>query len=339
MFNKKIAIELAVGVLVLIVLIVGATFWLENKKTEIPVINNLQSEIGGKDYYDGFRKKCNNSSCCLQSVNNAEQNNSQVFNINEVKCSDGFKSNGLECIDGYAWCEKDITVGIANPASVYCEQNGGELITREIEDEGQTNFCQFEDGSMCEEWAFMRGECQKGKSIDISNWKTYKNNKYGFEFKYPQECTLAVGDMPNPNQIASLDCHEKENFETGKIPRNASYLGYIYIYFNSKSSMDSEVESIKKSCEFDDFSIEMMEMGKNLAIFSDVCGNYYGYIPNHIIFNEKKDKTINFSGTVSLIMREKDASEIVDKIETQSIMKKTKDITKKMLNESFKWID
>ncbi len=28
--------------------------------------------------------------------------------------------------------------------------------------------------------------------VDISNWKTYRNDKYGFEFKYPKEYTVGL---------------------------------------------------------------------------------------------------------------------------------------------------
>ncbi len=53
---------------------------------------------------------------------------------------------------------------LPNPASVYCEEQGGTL---EIRDEagGQVGYCVFDDGSECEEWAFMRGECQPGQSL------------------------------------------------------------------------------------------------------------------------------------------------------------------------------
>lgn len=54
-------------------------------------------------------------------------------------------------------------VGMANPASVFCEDNGGKL---EIRDEtgGQVGYCVFDDGSECEEWAYMRGECAPGEA-------------------------------------------------------------------------------------------------------------------------------------------------------------------------------
>lgn len=52
---------------------------------------------------------------------------------------------------------------IANPASVYCEEEGGRLEIRTDADRGQVGYCLFEDGSECEEWAYYRGECQPGQ--------------------------------------------------------------------------------------------------------------------------------------------------------------------------------
>ena len=56
---------------------------------------------------------------------------------------------------------------IANPASTNCINNGGTL---EIKDspQGQYGVCIFNDKSECEEWAFFRGECQKGNSNKIT---------------------------------------------------------------------------------------------------------------------------------------------------------------------------
>src|SRR5512135_2596988 len=51
---------------------------------------------------------------------------------------------------------------IANPASENCVKQGGTL---EIHQEagGEVGYCHFADGSECEEWAFMRGECKPGQ--------------------------------------------------------------------------------------------------------------------------------------------------------------------------------
>lgn len=49
--------------------------------------------------------------------------------------------------------------GLPNPASEFCEANGGTLEIRTAADGGQSGFCLFADGSECEEWAYFRGEC------------------------------------------------------------------------------------------------------------------------------------------------------------------------------------
>ncbi|RPI26913.1 MAG: DUF333 domain-containing protein [Chloroflexota bacterium] len=54
---------------------------------------------------------------------------------------------------------------IANPASAYCEQKGGKVDIRTAEDGSQGGVCEFPDGSECEEWAFVRGECAPGSYI------------------------------------------------------------------------------------------------------------------------------------------------------------------------------
>ena len=51
--------------------------------------------------------------------------------------------------------------GLANPASVYCEEQGGTVDLREGA-EGTYGVCVFPDGSECDEWAFFRGECAAG---------------------------------------------------------------------------------------------------------------------------------------------------------------------------------
>ncbi len=54
--------------------------------------------------------------------------------------------------------------GIANPASVYCEKQGGKLEIRTDSSGGQVGICVFPNGSECEEWAYFRGECAPANS-------------------------------------------------------------------------------------------------------------------------------------------------------------------------------
>ena len=53
-------------------------------------------------------------------------------------------------------------VGLANPASVYCEDQGGTLEIRTAADGGEYGVCMFDDGTECEEWAYFREECAPG---------------------------------------------------------------------------------------------------------------------------------------------------------------------------------
>jgi putative hemolysin len=65
-------------------------------------------------------------------------------------------------------CKRDQTtsgaeVKLANPASVYCEQNGGKVEMRTDASGGQAGICVFPDGSECDEWAYYRDECSPGQ--------------------------------------------------------------------------------------------------------------------------------------------------------------------------------
>ena len=50
------------------------------------------------------------------------------------------------------------TSTIANPASVYCTSHGGKLDIQTTS-AGQIGMCTFPNGSQCEEWSYLRGEC------------------------------------------------------------------------------------------------------------------------------------------------------------------------------------
>ena len=53
-------------------------------------------------------------------------------------------------------------VGLANPASVYCSEQGG-TSEQIITDKGESSYCVFSDNSKCWEWDFFRGDCDKGQ--------------------------------------------------------------------------------------------------------------------------------------------------------------------------------
>jgi len=129
--NKKISIELAVGIIFLLALAFGGYVLSETKRVQAPGMQNI-------------------------NPNNFPKGNNKNLEI-------------------------------ANPASVYCEQKGGKLEIRTSENGGQSGYCKFENGNECEEWSYMRGECKEDGNIDVSNWKTFENKKYGIRFQCPKE--------------------------------------------------------------------------------------------------------------------------------------------------------
>jgi putative hemolysin len=62
-------------------------------------------------------------------------------------------------------------VGLANPASVFCNDQGGQLLIQTRPDGGQYGICVFEDNLQCEEWAMFRGDCPVG-GIKITGYIT-----------------------------------------------------------------------------------------------------------------------------------------------------------------------
>jgi len=61
--------------------------------------------------------------------------------------------------------------GIANPASVNCEQQGGKLEMRDRGELGPYGVCVFEDNRQCEEWAMFRGDCPEG-GVNVTGYTT-----------------------------------------------------------------------------------------------------------------------------------------------------------------------
>jgi putative hemolysin len=71
-----------------------------------------------------------------------------------------------------------IRVLLANPASTNCIDNGGCEQNLYDVDGNQWAVCSFADGSACEEWAFLRGECSKGGTVAFITDCEKKNGVY-----------------------------------------------------------------------------------------------------------------------------------------------------------------
>jgi len=54
------------------------------------------------------------------------------------------------------------TSNMPNPASAFCEEQGGKVEIRTAADGSQQGFCILPDGTECDEWAYYRSECGPG---------------------------------------------------------------------------------------------------------------------------------------------------------------------------------
>jgi putative hemolysin len=97
---------------------------------------------------------------------------------------------------------------LPNPASVYCEDNGGTLDLRTSESGAVAGVCVFPDGSECDEWQFFRGTCTPGAVVPgeaspterqpspDGEWIRWHNDALGFSFEYPGDAELVMNDDP-----------------------------------------------------------------------------------------------------------------------------------------------
>lgn len=93
------------------------------------------------------------------NIGRAEEYKSKICTQEAKQCPDGsyVSRTGPDC--EFALCPSE-DVQMANPASVYCEKNGGKSEIRTENGERQTGYCKFSDGTECEEWKYFKGECK-----------------------------------------------------------------------------------------------------------------------------------------------------------------------------------
>lgn len=119
----------------------------------------------------------------------------------------------------FSGCNNQNNTQIANPASVFCEENGGKLELR-----NQTGYCIF-DNYECEEWAYYNGECPIKKSKlgefcgGIKAFECANGLKCQLDGSYPD----AGGVCVDENKITNFkECVAAGNPTTKSIPAQCS---------------------------------------------------------------------------------------------------------------------
>ncbi len=91
-------------------------------------------------------------------------------------------------------------LGVANPAAIYCSELGYQYDI--IDDpEGQRDICTFPDGSSCDAWEFLKGQCGQEYSYCARN---------GYDMK-------TFDDGMNPLSIEYAVCFDKDDKEVGSV--------------------------------------------------------------------------------------------------------------------------
>jgi len=172
---------LLISIIVIILIIVGFLFWqglgssVFNKENQIPSppektlqVQSFEGKINKTPdgaIYDDYFVNTTGEEYGIKGISQATEQQIEGFRdsgktviikgtLYEGVADYGGRQIVVEEID-----EKENTEsGIANPASVFCDKQGGILTMRDT-DRGQIGICVFKDNKECEEWAYFRGEC------------------------------------------------------------------------------------------------------------------------------------------------------------------------------------
>ncbi len=81
---------------------------------------------------------------------------------------------------------------LANPAAVFCEENGYDYQIQNEADGSQAGVCVFDDGSTCDGWAYFRGECGPDTAeASETEDQLFTETDYQFSFLYPTAWSLS----------------------------------------------------------------------------------------------------------------------------------------------------
>ena len=117
------------------------------------------------------------------------------------------------------------------------------------------------------------------KIIETSGWKTYKNEKYGFEFKYPPFYFINLPLVPD-EKTGSFEITPQEKalnlglkYEEGGISDNAIFVSIIEIQSLSTESMRAKDDSLQDTTQ-KDLMTQRVEI-ENSKVFNEnyVVGN------------------------------------------------------------------
>jgi putative hemolysin len=153
--------------LVAVLLLSGCASTLDNKLacTEEAKICSDGSAVGRTG------ANCEFADCPVVDEKTYVSNDTEQCKVIKFMCV-----QGTQPFNDEKGCGCEPITGIANPASKFCTDNGGTLEIKTAADGSQSGFCTLKDGTVCDEWAYFRGECPatggKLQAIDCPTERT-----------------------------------------------------------------------------------------------------------------------------------------------------------------------
>jgi len=170
------------------------------------------------------------------------------------------------CKGGETQPESD-EANLPNPASVFCQEQGGVTEIRSDSEGGQYGVCLFPDGSECDEWAFFRGECAPGEAQvapSPESAPSYINEIYEFSIVLPDE----------------WEAEDHGEYVLFKRPGYFMFVGYQWA--------DEEPKPFRTGMP----SGEFIEDGLSMILGQP--------IPRNILVFEGKNKVVDYGGRIKI---------------------------------------
>ncbi len=120
---------------------------------------------------------------------------------NGTTCEEWALFRGEGCNAGLAGGKPVPPAGMANPASVSCQEAGGTTEIKKDASGGEYGMCTFANGTACEEWALFRGEgCKAGEpaATDGKKMVTLTDTDDGKTENIAQNTRFAIQLRENP---------------------------------------------------------------------------------------------------------------------------------------------
>lgn len=214
MENKKILPVLAIGIILILAIIIGGYFWLQNKnilKVDIPSQKACTEEAklcsDGKTSVGRTGPNCEFAECPISKTDetakwklvkmikspdgdiaNAEYDGLQTFNVVGARYGEWYGEDNKGWIISISKTSAEgLLISDLRDNTDYAIVNPSEDIINKIKIASEENPVVVEVDKISYGWEGLPQMHIKGIVNDISDWQTYRNEKVGFSVDYPSD--------------------------------------------------------------------------------------------------------------------------------------------------------